>query len=164
MMEWSSLERLLSVAALGIFLGQPNASAQDNQFGQDVRTFCLQYDLGQFYFWECDSIISYIDSTASQIFYCKGVHLVITTEGRVHDVSLTAECALTFDPHSKSGSYTLLDMTKDRLPEISRSSKNLYPDGVAWVAARDRREIQYCSQFIAGDAGVQNRCISATFK
>jgi hypothetical protein len=164
MMNPNSFERLLSVAVLGFLLGQPKANAQDNQFGQDARTFCSQNELGQFHIWECDSTISYIDSANSQIFYCKGVHLVVTAAGKVHTVSVRAECALTFAPYSESGSFTLLDLTKDGLPEIPRTKKDLYPDGVAWVAARNLREIQFCSQFTAGQAGIQNRCIAATFK
>jgi hypothetical protein len=156
--------KLLSGAAFGILLGQPSAGAEGYQFGQDVRTFCSQYDLGQYHLWECDSSISYIDSANSQVFYCKGIHLVVTIAGKVNEVSLSAECTLTFDPHPETGSFTLLDMTKDRLPEISRSKGDLYPDGVAWVATRDLRDVQYCSRFTAGQAGVQSRCTAATFK
>lgn len=160
-MDPSSIKRLLSVAILGFLPGQ-DANAQDNQFGQDVRTFCSQYDVGQFYFWECDSTITYVEPT--QIFSCKGIHLVITVAGKVHNIAAKAECALLFDTHSERRGFTLLDMTKDGLPELPRSRKDLYPDGVAWVAARNLREIQYCSQFIAGEAGIQNRCVAATFK
>jgi hypothetical protein len=120
--------------------------------------------LGDYYFWECDSTISYIDSASSQVFYCTGIHLVVTTADKIHEVSAKAECALTFEPPPQSGGITFLDMTKDRLPEIPRTKKNLYPEGVAWIATRDLHDIRYCSQFIAGQAGVQNRCIAATFK
>jgi hypothetical protein len=160
----NSFERLLSVAVLGFLIGQPNANAQDNQFGQDVRTFCSQHEFGQFHFWECDSTVSYIDPADSQIFYCKGFHLVVTAAGKVHTASVRAECTLTFAPYSESDNFTLLDLTKDGVPEIPRTKKDLYPDGVAWIAARNLREIQFCSQFTAGQAGIQNRCIAATFK
>src|SRR5262245_6883446 len=164
MVDCKFFVRLLSGAVFGFLLGQPSARAEDYQFGQDVRTFCSQYDVGQYYFWECDSTISYIDSANSQVFYCKGAHLAVTSAGEVYKVSVSAQCTLTFDPHSKSGNFTLLDMTRDRLPEFPRTKKDLYPDGVAWVATRERREVQFCSQFIAGKAGVQNRCVAATFK
>lgn len=163
-MDPSSFKRLLCVAILSFLPGQLDANAQDNQFGQDVRTFCSQYDLGQFYFWECDSTITYVEPANARIFSCKGIHLVVTAAGEVHDISVKAECGLLFDTHSESRSFTLLDMTKDGLPELPRSRKDLYPDGVAWIASRNMREVQFCSQFIAGPAGTQNRCVAATFK
>ncbi|QIG48262.1 hypothetical protein G5V57_11310 [Nordella sp. HKS 07] len=164
MMNPDSFKRLLSVAILGFLPGQLDAKAQDNQIGQNVRTFCSQYDLGQYHFWECDSTITYAEPANARIFYCKGVHLVVTRAGKVHDISAKAQCALLFDTHPDSRGFTLLDMTEDGLPVLPRSRMDLYPDGVAWVAARNLREIQYCSQFIAGEAGIQNRCVAATFK
>ena len=110
MMNPDSFKRLLSVAILGFLPGQLDAKAQDNQFGQNVRTFCSQYDLGQYHFWECDSTITYAEPANARIFYCKGVHLVVTRAGKVHDISAKAQCALLFDTHPDSRGFTLLDM------------------------------------------------------
>src|SRR5262245_40316522 len=131
MVDRDSILRLMLAAATVASLFQSGASAEDNQIGNDVRTYCSQYELGEFHFWECDSSVSLIDATTSKVFYCNGIHLVVTTENRIHNVTARAECALTFQPHSQSTNFALLDMTKDQLPNISRSKKDLYPDGVA---------------------------------
>lgn len=157
----SILGLLLSLTAFAAPL-QSNARAGSNQIGNDVRTYCSQYELGEFHFWQCDSTVALIDATTSKVFYCHGVHLIVTTEDRIHQTSVRAECALTFQPYSRNGDFTLLDMTKNQLPNISKSQ--LYPDGVAWIATIGMTEIQFCSQFLAGQIGIQNRCVSATFK
>ena len=163
-MDRKFLVRLLSGAVLGILLWQSSACAGEDQIGQDVHTFCSRSALGQYYFWQCSSTVSFIDTARAQVFYCKGVHLVVTAADKVDKVSASAECTPKFDPHAESGNFTLLDMTKDGLPEVWYSTKDLYPDGVAWVATRDLRDVRYCSRFIAGQAGVQTRCIAATFR
>jgi hypothetical protein len=111
-------------------------------------------------FWECDSTIAYFDATMSKLYYCKGDHIVVTSDQKVQQVSLRADCKSTFQTLPDGGRRTMLDVTKDQLPLFEKHS--LRPDAVAWVANAQSPEIAYCSKFLAGVAGTQNRCVKAT--
>ena len=129
----------------------------------EVRTICSKRPLGRSIFWECSSTVAYLDAATSEVYYCNGDHLVITEDAAVRSISLKAECKPEFQPFPGGGTQALLDLTQDQSPALP-TSKRLYPEGVAWVASTQSRAIQYCSKFLAGIAGMQDKCVAATFQ
>jgi hypothetical protein len=158
-------EVILTCLFLAYCILDSNAAwAKTLQFGDEVRTFCSRSEQGLYMFSECLSTIVYLDGATSDVYYCNGEHIVVTKGSAVQSVDIRAECVLSFKPFSKNGSYTLLDVTRGQLPTFPASKTNLYPDGIAWVASSESRDIQFCSQFLAGLAGIQSRCVAATFR
>lgn len=139
------------------------AIAQDHQFTEEVRTICSRSQQGLFQFSECISTIAYIQPSTSEVYYCNGSHIVVTKGAKVEQATANATCTLSFRPFSDPGNYTLLDLTRGQIPSVPASKSNLFPDGIGWIARTDKREIQFCSQFLAGLAGTQARCVAATF-
>jgi hypothetical protein len=159
-----NLRVVLFLALSGVASDAGYAVAQNHQFTEEVRTTCSHSQQGLLQFWECVSTIAYLEASTSEVYYCNGSHIVVTTRATVQRASADATCTLSFRPFPDSGNYTLLDLTKGQLPSLPASKSNLYPDGIGWIARTDKREIQFCSQFVAGLAGTQARCAAATFR
>jgi hypothetical protein len=134
------------------------------QLAKGVSSICSQSHQGTLLYSECYSTIAYMDPRTSEVFYCNGDHQVVTRGTGVQRFSVNAKCVLTFRPFNRAGEYVLLDVTKERLPTTTASEANLFPEGIAWVLSNTTRDLQYCSSFTAGLAGIQSRCVTATFK
>ena len=140
------------------------SSVSAAQLARGVSVNCSQSHQGTLLYSECYSTIAYMDPKSSEVFYCHGDHQVVTHGAIVERFVAKAECVLAFRPFDLAGEYVLLDVTKGLLPNTSASEANLFPDAVAWTISTTTRDLQYCSSFTAGLAGLQRRCASATFR
>jgi hypothetical protein len=153
----------IAAAAFLLLLGTGQHGATAQSVLNEVRTTCSQYALGQFLFSECESEIAYLDPQSSQVYHCHGRHQVVSHETAIHHLMLDAVCKAAFQPFAAKGAYRFNDVTASQTLPLTKKNVSMRPDLVVWVADKSRGGLDYCSKFVAGAAGSQNRCVGAVF-